>query len=102
MRIELKRGNDQIVTLPGLRLVSNGQFLNAAVVTATLYDSKGVVVPSVNQVTMEHVPDSNGDYLWPIDGHTLMLSPSTQYTLVITAREDEKDFRASYEVTITN
>lgn len=103
MRIELKRGNDQVVQLPGLRLrATPTTYLNAATVVGTLYDSHHAVVPGYGAVTFSYVVSSNGTYEWVIDGKYFMLASGTLYSLEITARQEEKDFRAVYEVTIAD
>jgi hypothetical protein len=102
MRIEIKRGNDQIVTLPRLRVTNTLTYLNAATVKGTLYDSRGVAIPAFTNVTMAYVTDSDGTYEWVIDGPTMMLPPSKLYQLVITGREAGKDYRNVYDVTVGN
>lgn len=102
MRLELKRGNDQIVTLPRLRLtgVIPYQYLNAATVKATLLDGFGIVQEPFHEVTLTYVPDSEGTYQWEIDGPQLMMPKGDTYRLEVTAVEAGMDFREVYAVTV--
>ena len=101
--ITLKRGVDQVVTLPKLRTNTTiPTYLNAAEVKATLYDPKGVVVPQFRNVSLLYVDDSDGSYEWPIDGPLLMIPTSTLYKLEVTAKEGSYNFRTVEPVTITD
>lgn len=54
--------NTQVIDLQGLQDVITGNYLNAAVVTATLYDDRGRVDPIINELVLVYVPGSNGNY----------------------------------------
>lgn len=99
-RLTLRRGNDQKVTLSGLRGVETDVFLNAATVKATLFDSRGKPIPVFSDVVMSYVTDSEGNYEWRIASHTLMLPPGVEYQLVISAKQDELDYRTVRPVSI--
>ena len=76
-RVILRRGNDQIVTLSGLRATDTGVYLNDATVQATMLDSKGRVLPAFRDIPMMYVPDSDGAYEWVIEADTMFLSKSS-------------------------
>lgn len=101
-RITLKRGNDQVVTLRGLRTTDpQPVYLNDAIVRATLHDVKGQPLPAFQDVFMTYVPLSNGNYEWLIDAQaTMPLPKSTEYSLVLTAKQDELDYRAVHVVSV--
>lgn len=103
MRITLKRGNDQVVTMTNLR--TNAQppvYLNSAVAKATLLDSKGQVVQPFNDVVMPYVPASNGNYEWTIEGNTMMIPKNVEYSLVITALQGGLDYRVVHQVSVVD
>jgi hypothetical protein len=100
MRVILKRGNDQVVTLVGLRTTDTDTYLNNATVRATLLDSKGKPLPAFQDVLMTYVPASDGDYEWTIEGTTMMLPKNVEYSLVITAEEDEMNYRTVHVVSV--
>ena len=85
MRVILRRGNDQVVTLVGLRTTDTNQYLNQATVKATLRDSKEQPIPAFQNVPMSYVPNSDGAYEWRIEADTMMLSKSVEYSLEIKA-----------------
>jgi hypothetical protein len=63
-KLILYDSNDQIVEIDGLQdgTVTPATYINNAVVTATLYDSSGATVSGLNNVTMNYVAASNGNY----------------------------------------
>lgn len=99
-RVILKRGNDQVVTLSGLRATQTGDFLNAATVFATLYDSKGKIVPAFVKVPMTYVSGSDGDYEWVIESDTMMLPKSVEYSLEIKAEQQGLNYRTVRMVSV--
>jgi hypothetical protein len=103
-RIVLKRGNDQSVRMTGLHKVGTSpkQYLNAATVKASLFDSKGLAVPSYQNVTMAYVPDSNGTYEWVIEGSLMSLAKGQEYSLVFTAEETGMNYRTVHQVTVAD
>ena len=94
MRVVLRRGNDQVVTLKGLRSVNPDTYLNEAVVKATLLDSKGTAIPAFQNVPMAYVSDSNGEYEWVIEGGTMMLPKNVEYSLEIKAEQQGLTYRS--------
>lgn len=101
-RVILKRGNDQIVSLVGLRSTNLDIYLNEAVVKATLVDSKGVPVPAFIDVDMPYVLDSNGTYEWVIESDTMMLNKSVEYQLIVTAVQEGYNYRVVHPVSIVD
>lgn len=56
-------GNDQTVTVLGLKDEISGDFLNATIVTAHIKTKDGKSVAGENwPITLEYITDSNGDY----------------------------------------
>lgn len=101
-RVILKRGNDQVVTLAGLRATDLNMYLNEAVVTATLLDSKGAVVPAFQNVPMLYVPGSDGSYEWVIESATMMLPKNVEYSLVFTAEQAGLNYRVVHPVSVVD
>jgi hypothetical protein len=55
--------NDQFLEIDGLADGLNpASFINGAVVTVTLKDSSGVVVPQVNALVLTYLATTNGNY----------------------------------------
>lgn len=103
MRVVLKRGNDQVVTLVGLRTTDQPPtFLNAATVKATLHDSRGQPIPDFSDVPMAYVDGSDGNYEWPIEADTMMLPKSTEYSLVLTAEQANLNYRVVHVVSVVD
>ena len=100
MRITLKRGNDQIITLSGLRIMHTAEYLNAATVIGNILDVKGKPVPSLSNATMTYVPDSNGEYEWKVAGQATMIPPNKSYLLVVTAAQESMHYRTTCPVTV--
>lgn len=100
MRLILKRGNDQIVTLTGLQADGTGEYLNDALVKATLLDGRGQPIPPFQNLTMPYKAGSDGEYEWIIDAPTMMLAKNVEYLLVITAKQGELDYRTVRPVTV--
>ena len=92
-RIVLRRGNDQVVSLLGLRATETQEYLNTATVVATMLDSRGVAIPSLADIPMVYVPDSNGDYEWVIESATMMLQKNVEYSLEIRAVQEGLNYR---------
>lgn len=102
MRVVLRRGNDQIVTLTGLRTTLSSQYLNAATVTATLRDSKEQPIPVYLNVRMTYVPASDGEYEWLIEGSTFMLPKNVEYSLEIKAEQQGLNYRIVHPVSLVD
>ena len=101
-RVILKRGNDQVVSMTGLRNTDTGEYLNTATVRATLYDSRGQIVPAFKDVFMSHVPGSNGDYEWTIESDTMMLPKSVEYSLEFKAVQGSLNYRVVHPVSVVD
>lgn len=103
MRIVLKRGNDQVVTLVGLRTTDlEPVYLNAATVKATLLDAKGQPMADFSDVPMPYVSGSQGNYEWTVEADAMMLPIGSEYSLVMTARQDELDYRVLHAVSVAD
>jgi hypothetical protein len=55
-------GNTQLIQLQGLQDNTTGSFLNGATVTATLLDQRGNEDPVIDDLSLEYVANSNGNY----------------------------------------
>ena len=99
-RVIIRRGNDQVVTLVGLRTTDTGQFLNAATVKATLRDSKEQPIPAFQNVLMRYVPGSDGAYEWQIEAETMMLPKNVEYSLEVKAVQGPLNYRTVHVVTV--
>jgi len=103
MRVILKRGNDQVVTLLGLRTTAKPPvYLNAATVKATLRDSKEQPLPAFQNIVMPYVPGSNGDYEWSIESELMMLPKGVDYTLEFTAEQAGLNYRIVHPVSVVD
>lgn len=85
-RITLSKANDQTLTLVGLRDADSNSYLNAATVTATLYDSSGSAVTGLNGITLSYVSSTDGNYKGYVES-TFDPSPGVNYTLKVDATE---------------
>jgi hypothetical protein len=74
--------NTQVITITGLQDIVSGLYLDAATVTATLFDQYGNPDPILNEVVMAYLPGSNGNYQGTVpatfnpalgDGYTLQI-----------------------------
>jgi hypothetical protein len=99
-RVIIRRGNDQVVTLVGLRTTDTGQYLNSATVKATLRDSKEQPIPAFSNVPMRYVPGSDGAYEWPIEADTMMLPKNVEYSLEIKAVQADLNYRTVHVVSV--
>ena len=54
--------NSQLIQVQGLQDVLTGNFLNAATVTATLINFRGIADSVLNNIPMTYVSASNGNY----------------------------------------
>jgi hypothetical protein len=102
-RITLKRGNDQIVTLKGLRTTSSPPvYLNEAVVKGQLRDNKEQPIPGYQDISLPYVPGSDGNYEWVIESSTMMLPKGSEYSMVFTARQAELNYRVVHPVSVVD
>jgi len=99
MRLVLKRGTDQIVTLTGLRATDTQSYLNTATVKGTLLD-RGQPIPALKDIPMTYVPESNGDYEWLILASQSMLQKNVEYSLVVVAQQGSLNYRTTSPVTV--
>ena len=100
MRVILRRGNDQVVTLTGLRTSDTKIYLNDADVKATLLDSKGKIIPQFQNVPMTYVIGSNGAYEWFVHANQMMLPKSVEYQLEIKAQQSGFNYRVVHVVSV--
>lgn len=61
-KLRFYQGNTQVVTLEGLQDVITGGYVNDAVLQMSLVDEYGNVIAGCDQVAMNYIPDSNGNY----------------------------------------
>ena len=54
--------NTQVLTVTGLQDSVTGAYLNAATITATLYDEHGIADAILNNISLAYVSSSNGTY----------------------------------------
>lgn len=54
--------NTQVLNVVGLADVTTGSFLNSALVTAILFDQRGVPDTVLNGIVFGYLPASNGNY----------------------------------------
>lgn len=87
--------NDQKVKLTGLKDKDTGAFKNGAAVTATLKDKDGVAVTGFDNITLDYVGASDGDYTGTV---TQAFDPAGGggYTIHLDASEGSAD--AHWEV----
>ncbi len=76
--------NDQMLSLDGLTDSDTGSYVNAAVVTATLYKRDGSIVPEINGLVLDYVVGSNGKYAGQVND-TFSPTAGGGYTLHIDA-----------------
>ncbi len=82
------QGNTQAITLEGLQDVVSGAYLNAAALSATLYDPNGNAVAECTDVNMPYVPGSNGNYQGIFGDNNFMPPVGTGYRLVVTGTQN--------------
>jgi hypothetical protein len=81
------RDNDNLIRVTGLRDISaSGDYLNAATVTANLYDDDGNLVSQSGGITLSYVSGSTGDYEGVLQS-TESLTVGDEYKLEIDADE---------------
>jgi len=102
MRIVVKRGNDQIISLMGLKSTDDNIYLNSATVTASLRDYRGNVVPPFEEVPMAYVTGSDGNYEWFIDSIDSMLPKGVEYQLEIKAEQAGVNYRTVHVVSVVD
>ena len=76
--------NTQIIEIDGLKDVVSGTFLDSATATATLYNNQGQADSILNNITMNYIAASNGQYQGTVPD-TFNAPLGSGYTLVITA-----------------
>jgi len=84
---EIYQGNTQEIDVTGLQDADTGAYLNAATLTATLYDPTNIPVPGCINIPMPYVPASNGNYVGTFGDNTFMPALGTGYTLIITGSQ---------------
>lgn len=76
--------SDNLIRLTGLKDALTGEYINDAAVTAALADDQAVAVEGAEQITLDYVAESQGDYAGLVP-HGAALTEGRQYTLTITA-----------------
>lgn len=76
-------GNDNLIQWLGAVNEATGDYLNLAVCHFTVYTEAGLVVPGAQNVSMSHVPDSNGDYVGTLESSVALVADRL-YTVEIT------------------
>lgn len=100
MSTELLTDNSNVLSLSGLRNALTGEFLNTAVVAATLTDLNGVDVPGIQMpITLPYVAGSDGVYQALLDG--LELVNKRQYKLTLVAQGDGLTLSTEQFITAT-
>jgi hypothetical protein len=79
--------NTQTVKLNGLKDIVTGNFLDSAVITATLYDQYGNADSIFNNITLNYVPGSSGNYLGIVSGVGFSPMLGSGYKLKIDANQ---------------
>jgi len=102
MRVVLRRGNDQVVTLLGLKTTDTKVYLNLATVKGTLLDSRGCPIPGFQNIPMTYVPGSDGNYEWVVEGSTMMLPKNVEYSLEINAEQSGLTYRSVNVVSVVD
>jgi hypothetical protein len=102
MRVTLRRGNDQVVTLVGLRTSDTAIWLNAADVKATLLDQKGKPLPAFVNQPMTYIPGSNGTYEWFVHANQMMLPKGVEYQLEVKAQQAGFTYRVVHVVSVVD
>ena len=80
--------SDNLITFDGLINNQTGEYINDAIVTATLKDSANVVNTDVQDESLEYVSASNGQYQFVIP-EDVSLTHGSFYYLYITAISGE-------------
>lgn len=95
-------GNTELITLENLLDILTNTYLNAATLTATLYDDQGNKVTGCDGITLNYVVSSNGEYKGVCGGATFLPTPGTGYTLIVegTASGGVGDIHIEYIVEI--
>ena len=76
-------GNDQLITVVGLKDEITGEFINDAAVEVTLKDRSGNEVAGQSwPFTLDYVTDTDGDYRGILEDG-LALQPNKLYTVII-------------------
>ena len=102
-KVYLTQGNTQTIALNGLQTTDqfgNVSFLDAASLTASLYDDQGNPVAGLVNVTLTYVPASNGNYTCTFGDDTFVPPEGTGYSLVITGNQNLSYIRLEIPVEV--
>ena len=84
-------GNDNLIQIVALKDVKTGQFVNSAVLKATLKDSAGVDVPGAINLPLDYIVGSNGDYTGQLEDSVLTdAADGAEYLCVIDSTTQPK------------
>ena len=99
MSLLIRIENDNLLTVDGVQDSSDGSFLNAATVIATLKDEEGVdVTGQTFPLTLTYVTASDGKYTGTLED-TLDLMASVDYTLCVDI-DSNTGFKANFQIPI--
>ena len=74
---------DNCIRVRGLNDCVMEEYINDAVITATLYDSNDVVVPGADGISIPYITGTDGDYAGEIP-YTVTLTEGDYYTVNVT------------------
>jgi len=74
---------DNCIRVRGLNDCVTEEYINDAVITATLYDSNDVVVPGAEDISIPYITATDGDYAGEIP-YTVTLTENAYYTAEVT------------------
>ena len=74
---------DDCIRVRGLKDCVTEEYINDAVITATLYDADDVVVPGAVDISIPYITGTDGDYAGEIP-HTVALTEGAYYTVQVT------------------
>ena len=98
-RIILYQSNDQTVEVDKLKDRLTGSYLNAATVTATLYDSGGSAVTGLNALALAYVASSNGKYRGNVE-ETFAPALGDNYEIWFTGNQGSSYFHLEIPVSV--
>jgi hypothetical protein len=84
--IFLYPGNTQLINITGLQDQASGLYLDAATISATLYDRLGNQDGVLNNISLGYLPGTNGNYQGTVPAG-FNATIGTGYSLVITAAQ---------------
>ena len=94
--------NSQYLQISGLKdqSVTPVQYINDAVLSATLNDSTGTAVPGMTNIGGQFQPNSNGVYRFPVDPVAFDPVVASNYTLVVDGVSGTKHYHDEIPVQV--